>query len=30
VRGVLKGTAEYDNMAALWVDHLKQVMAHIK
>ena len=27
---VLKGTAEYDNMAALWVDHLKQIMDHIE
>lgn len=25
---VLKGTAEYDNMVAIWVDHLKEAMAH--
>ncbi len=25
---VLKGTAEYDNMVAIWVGHLKGVMAH--
>ncbi|MFA6009329.1 MAG: sirohydrochlorin cobaltochelatase [Desulfobacteraceae bacterium] len=27
---VLKGTAEYDNMVAIWVDHLKEVMEHFK
>jgi sirohydrochlorin cobaltochelatase len=27
---VLKGTAEYDNMAAIWITHLKDVMAHFK
>ncbi len=27
---VLKGTAEYDNVAGLWVDHLKDVMSHFK
>ena len=26
---VLKGTAEFDNIAALWVDHLKIVVAHL-
>ena len=25
---VLKGMAEYDDVVAVWVDHLKQVMAH--
>jgi sirohydrochlorin cobaltochelatase len=25
---VLKGTAEYDNMVDIWVDHLKEAMAH--
>ena len=24
----LKGTAEYDNMTAIWIDHLKTVMEH--
>jgi len=27
---VLKGTAEYDNMVAIWVEHLKEAMAHFK
>ena len=27
---VLKGTAEYDNMVAIWVDHLKEAMEHFK
>lgn len=27
---VLKGTAEYDNMVAIWVDHLKEAMTHFK
>jgi len=27
---VLKGTAEYDNMVGIWVDHLREVMAHFK
>ncbi len=27
---VLKGLAEYDNMVAIWIDHLKQVFAHFK
>ena len=27
---VLKGTAEYDNMLAIWVSHLKNVMMHSK
>lgn len=26
---VLKGTAEYDNMAAIWIGHLKQAMDHL-
>lgn len=26
---VLKGTAEYDNMAAIWIDHLKAAMARL-
>ena len=25
---VLKGTAEYDNMVAIWVEHLQDVMSH--
>lgn len=25
---VLKGTAEYDNMVAIWIDHLKEAFAH--
>jgi sirohydrochlorin cobaltochelatase len=25
---VLKGTAEYDNIADLWVDHLKDIFSH--
>lgn len=25
---VLKGTAEYDNMAVIWIGHLKEAMAH--
>ena len=25
---ILKGTAEYDEIIAIWVDHLKIVMAH--
>lgn len=27
---VMKGTAEYQNMVDIWVDHLKAVMAHFK
>lgn len=27
---VLKGTAEYDNLVAIWIDHLKEVMVHFK
>ena len=27
---VLKGTAEYNNMVAIWIDHLKGVVAHFK
>jgi sirohydrochlorin cobaltochelatase len=27
---VLKGTAEYDNLAGIWVMHLKDVMEHYK
>ena len=27
---VLKGTAEYDDIVAIWVDHLRVVMAHLK
>ena len=27
---VLKGTAEYDDIVAVWVDHLRVVMAHLK
>ncbi|MCP4692029.1 MAG: sirohydrochlorin cobaltochelatase [Desulfobacterales bacterium] len=27
---VLKGTAEYDNMVDIWVDHLRILMAHFK
>lgn len=27
---VLKGTAEYDNMVAIWVDHLKEAFAHFE
>jgi sirohydrochlorin cobaltochelatase len=27
---VLKGTAEYDNMVAIWVKHLTQAVAHFK
>ncbi|MDY7037752.1 MAG: sirohydrochlorin cobaltochelatase, partial [Thermodesulfobacteriota bacterium] len=27
---VLKGTAEYDDMVQIWVNHLKEVMAHFK
>ena len=27
---VLKGTAEYDNMLDIWMDHLKEAMAHFK
>ncbi|MFO7802384.1 MAG: sirohydrochlorin cobaltochelatase [Desulfovermiculus sp.] len=27
---VLKGTAEYDNLVDIWVDHLKGVMEHFK
>ena len=27
---VLKGTAEYDNIVAVWVDHLKAAMAHFE
>jgi sirohydrochlorin cobaltochelatase len=27
---VLKGTAEYDNMVAIWIDHLRAVLAHMK
>ena len=27
---VLKGTAEYDNLAGIWVKHLKDVMEHYK
>ncbi len=29
-RVVLKGTAEYENMVAIWVGHLKSAMAHFK
>ncbi len=27
---ILKGTAEYDNMLDIWMDHLKEAMAHFK
>lgn len=27
---VLKGTAEYDNMVSVWVDHLKDAMKHLE
>ncbi len=27
---ILKGTAEYDNMVSIWVDHLKTAMAHLE
>lgn len=27
---VLKGTAEYDNMVAIWLDHLRVLMRHFK
>jgi sirohydrochlorin cobaltochelatase len=27
---VMKGTAEYDNLAGIWVKHLKDVMEHYK
>jgi len=27
---ILKGTAEFDNIAAIWVDHLKEAMARLK
>lgn len=27
---ILKGTAEYDNMVNIWVDHLREAMAHFK
>ncbi|MFC1591550.1 sirohydrochlorin cobaltochelatase [Thermodesulfobacteriota bacterium] len=27
---LLKGTAEYDNMVAIWVEHLKKAFAHLK
>ena len=29
-RVVLKGTAEYENMVAIWLGHLKSAMAHFK
>lgn len=29
VETVLKGTAEYDEFAAIWVDHLKTALAHL-
>jgi len=29
-RVVLKGTAEYDNMVAIWIKHLGQAMEHLK
>ncbi len=27
---ILKGTAEYDEIADIWVDHLKEVMSHLQ
>jgi sirohydrochlorin cobaltochelatase len=27
---VLKGTAEYDEIVDIWVDHLKEVMSHLR
>ncbi len=27
---ILKGTAEYDNMVNIWIEHLKVAMAHLK
>jgi sirohydrochlorin cobaltochelatase len=27
---ILKGTAEYDNVVEIWVDHLREVLAHFR
>ncbi len=27
---VLKGSAEYDNILAIWIDHLKKAFAHFE